>query len=99
LFASVLDSLRTATQTKRVCHLPLLLRAMGRSKHTITFQKHGSLVHVNKHGKDGKILHRYKILFGTLKGYFGDKQVDVDRKMMYKRISNWIVQHGLDSYV
>jgi hypothetical protein len=38
----------------------------------------------------------YSVLF---KGYFGGKQVDVDRKMIFKRISNWIVQRGLDSNV
>jgi len=68
LLVSVLDSLTAATQMKRVCHVSLLLRAMGRSEHTIIFQNHGSLEHVNKLGKDGKILHRHKILFGTFEG-------------------------------
>jgi hypothetical protein len=49
--------------------------------------------------KMGKFYTGTKFYSVLLKGYFGDKQVDVERKMMYKGISNWIVQHGLDSYV
>jgi len=43
------------------------------------------LISMEKMGKFYTGTTFYSVL---LKGYFGDKQIDVDRKKMYKRISN-----------